>query len=66
MIDDNEEPKILLWSELAIIADRESLDPDSLYDIHDTKVPRMDLWKSAFKIGYQMGQSHVTDSKDLP
>ena len=51
--------------EIRKIAKNESQDEDSQSDINDKSYPRIDLWVSAFYLGYKMGQAGVERYTDL-
>lgn len=53
-------------SEIVEITDNEFKHPDTQYDINDPECSRATLWKSAFKLGYQMGQYQISSYEDLP
>lgn len=51
---------VIPMAEIRRIADLELLHEDTQYDLQN--LGKENLWKSAFKLGYLMGQKHVKSS----
>ena len=50
--------------EINEISESEANDEDTISDIADENLPRRKLWKSAFSVGYQMGQVNARKYED--
>jgi len=52
--------------EINKISEYEANDKDTISDIADENLSRRKLWKSAFNVGYQMGQVNARKYEDVP
>ena len=52
--------------EIRQIAANELKHPDTICDIKDENFERPRLWKSAFALGYEMGQAGVEKYDEIP